>query len=73
MPYTPADLERLDRAITFAELEVEMDGQRVRYRSVAELKAARDHVSGVLRESAATAAGGSGGGTFRFTFTGSRD
>ena len=71
MPYSSADLERLDRAITFAELEVEMDGQRVRYRSIAELRAARDHVSAVLRE--ATVAGGGGGGTFRYTFVGSRE
>lgn len=71
MAYTQADLDRLDRAILSEELEVEVDGHRTKYRSMAELMQARTHVSNVLRDAASQAVGG--GGVFRFQFTGSRD
>lgn len=68
MALTQSDLDRLDAAIATAELEVEFgDGRRVRYRSVAELTAARDHVAGVLRTAAAVSAG-SGGARSAYRF-----
>ncbi len=48
MALTQADLEALDSAIASSELEVELEGRRVRYRSIAELLAARTHVAAVL-------------------------
>lgn len=56
MALSSTDLDRLDAAIATSELEVEVDGQRVRYRSVAELIAARAHVSTVLSGSGASGA-----------------
>lgn len=67
MALTAADLEALDAAIASSELEVELEGRRVRYRSVAELKAAREHVAQVL-----TTADGHTRRTFRFQMTTSR-
>jgi len=52
MALTQADLDRLDVAIATSELEVEVDGQRVRYRSIPELVAARAHVANVVASSA---------------------
>lgn len=57
MAYTHADLDRLDAAIATSELEVEVDGNRVKYRSIAELQKARAHVAGVLASAAAAASG----------------
>jgi hypothetical protein len=48
MSITSADLDALDRAIASAELEVDIDGRRVRYRSTQELIAARAHLASVL-------------------------
>ncbi|WP_408058701.1 phage head-tail joining protein [Undibacterium rivi] len=48
MPLTLADLNNIDAAIATAELEVEIDGKRVKYRSTSELLAARRHVESVL-------------------------
>lgn len=48
MAISQSDLDRLDAAIAAAELEVEIDGRRVRYRSISELIAARAHLSSVL-------------------------
>lgn len=55
MAYTSADLARLDAAIASSELEVEVDGDRVRYRSIAELQAARAHVADQLARTARSA------------------
>jgi len=52
MALTQTDLDALDRAIATSELEVQMDGRRVKYRSTVELIQARDHVAGVLRAAA---------------------
>jgi hypothetical protein len=49
--YTQTDLDALDRAIATSELEVELDGKRVRYRSTSELINARKHISDVLATS----------------------
>jgi hypothetical protein len=42
MAYTKSDLARVDRAIAGAELEVQYNGRRVRYRSMDELRQARE-------------------------------
>lgn len=42
--YTKADLERVNRAIAGATLEVQYDGKRVRYRSMDELRRAREMI-----------------------------
>ena len=68
MAYTQADLDRLDAAIATEELEVEVAGQRTRYRSISELRDARAHVAGV-RAQAKQATQGRGGAVFRYTFT----
>ncbi len=65
MAYTQTDLDNLNAAIVGAELEVEYQGRRVRFRSVAELKAAYEHVKSELAASSAP----SRTGPFRFTFT----
>lgn len=48
MALTQADLDRLDSAIATSELEVEVDGHRVRYRDTESLLRARAHVASVL-------------------------
>lgn len=69
MAYTQADLDALNAAIAGQELEVEYQGRRVRFRSVAELRAAYQHVKSEM--SLATSVG-SRTGPYRFTFTTSR-
>lgn len=49
MALTQTDLDNLDAAIAAAELEVQLDGRRVRYRSTEELLLARKHVAQVLQ------------------------
>jgi hypothetical protein len=49
---TQADLDALDLAIASAELEVEYEGRRVRFKDTLSLIAARDHVAKVLAGSA---------------------
>ena len=61
MPLTQVDLDRLDQAIASQELEVQLDGRRVRYRDMSELLLARQHVAAQL-------ATGGRGGTRRYTF-----
>lgn len=68
MALTQSDLDSLDTAIASSELEVEIEGRRVKYRSTAELLAARAHVASVLN--AATRPTRTGG--FRYRFTTSR-
>ena len=48
MALSQTDLNNLDTAIAGSELEVELDGRRVKYRSIAELLAARAHVASVI-------------------------
>jgi hypothetical protein len=52
MAYTPTDLDNIDTAIATGELEVEIHGpnglRKVRYRSIGELKAAREHIASLL-------------------------
>jgi len=69
MALTPQDIDNLDAAIATGELEVEVNGRRVKYRSIAELKAAREHVASVLQQ----AAGSSRPAAYRVNFSTSRD
>lgn len=67
MAVTQSDLDALDAAILSAELEVEYQGRRVRFRSVAELRQAYEHARAVM--AAQGSGGGSGGGgTYHFAF-----
>jgi hypothetical protein len=73
MALSQSDLDALDAAIASSELEVELDGRRVRYRSTADLLAARRHVATVLADAAAaTASGTRRGSAFRFVLTTAR-
>jgi hypothetical protein len=56
MAYTQADLDALDRAITGSQLEVQYGDRRVRYRSMDELLAARQHVAQQIARRHAAAA-----------------
>ncbi len=68
MALTQTDLDNLDAAIASAELTVKVDGKEVTYRSVLELKRAREHVAGVI-----AAGSGTRRGVFYFTPCGRRD
>lgn len=57
MAFTTADLVKVESAIAKGELEVAFDGKSVKYRSVAELKAARDLIRGELEANGAMSAG----------------
>lgn len=61
MALTQTDLDNLDRAIATSQLEVQLDGRRVRYRGMDELLLARQHVAQQLSSSR--------GGYRRFTFS----
>lgn len=67
MPLTQADVDRLDAAIATSVLEVELDGERVRYRSVDELRAARAHTAQVVAAAAAQATAGTSRGSYHFS------
>lgn len=69
MAYTQADLDALNAAIVGSELEVEYQGRRVRFRSVAELRAAYLHAKSEMAQATSVA---SRTGPYRFTFTTSR-
>lgn len=68
MALTSSDLDALDRAIASAELTVSIEGRSVTYRSISELKRAREHVAGVL-----SANSGRRRGVYYFTPSGRRD
>lgn len=71
MALTQTDLDNIDTAIATGELEVEFNGRRVKYRSIAELKSARAHVASVIQ---ANASGGQPQrASFHFNFASSRD
>lgn len=50
MAYTQADLQRIETAIAGAELEVQYGDKRVKYRNMAELRAARNDIIKSLQE-----------------------
>lgn len=67
MALSQSDLDALDLAIASSELEVEMDGRKVRYRSINELTQARNHVAAVISRNAGTRRA-----VYQFKFTTSR-
>lgn len=48
MALSQADLDALDLAIASSELEVQLEGRRVKYRSTDELLKARAYIAGLL-------------------------
>lgn len=70
MALTKTDLDNLDTAIASSELEVQLEGRKVRYRSTDELLKARAHVANVLSAAGATPA--TRRATYRPNFTTSR-
>lgn len=68
MALSQTDLDALDAAIASAELTVTVDGKSITYRSITELKRAREHVAGVI-----SVASGKRRGVFYFTPAGRRD
>lgn len=48
MAFAQTDLDAIRAAIAKGELEVELDGRRVRYRSMTELLAAEQRIAGAL-------------------------
>lgn len=68
MALTQTDIDALDKAIAGAELTVAVDGKSVTYRSISELKRAREHIAGVIKTSTGTRRS-----VFHFTKAGSRD
>jgi len=74
MALTTEDLARIDAAIASGELEVEIDGNRVRYPSAADLLQRRAFVAAQLSAQATAAAtGGAKRATYYHTFTLSRE
>jgi hypothetical protein len=71
MPFTSSDLANVDAAIASGELAVEVNGKRITYRSVDELKEARTLILGDIA-AAGSAAGGTRRGAYRMTFTTAR-
>lgn len=51
MAFTQSDIDALDRALASGELEVEVSGQRIKYRTVAEIMAARASINSALERS----------------------
>lgn len=68
MALTSSDLAALDAAIAMGELEVEVAGRRVRYRTIDELIKARAHVAGVIAQAATRK-----GAAYRVHFATSRE
>ena len=55
MAFSTADLTNIETAIATGELLVEIDGRRVTYRSIDDLRKARNIISAALQTSGATA------------------
>lgn len=54
MAYTQTDIENLEKAIAQGALTVEIDGERVTYRSVDQLQQALSHVKASIATSSAS-------------------
>ena len=67
MAFTTADLAAIDRAIAASELEVELEGRKVRFDNFDGLKSRREFIAGQI-----TAAAARPTGAFRYRFTTSR-
>jgi hypothetical protein len=72
MALSQTDLDALDAAIASSELEVELDGRRVRYRSTADLIAARGHVASVLAQATSSQTTAGRRLSYQFTMTTAR-
>lgn len=66
MAFTTADLAALDRAIAASELEVELEGRKVRFDTFEGLKSRREYIAAQLTDSTRRT------GAFRYRFTTSR-
>lgn len=66
MAFTQTDLDAINAAVASGELTVKHNGREVTYRSVDDLRKARETI---LAELASTAPGARPGGSFRFRFT----
>lgn len=64
MALTQTDLDALDAAIVSSELEVQIEGRRVKYRSTDELIKARNHAATVVGNGTRTQRS-----AYRFNFT----
>ena len=71
MAHTQADLDNIKRAIASGELTIESNGRRVTYRSVDELRKARDDVAADLAAQQNSIAG-TRRGTYAVRFTTAR-
>lgn len=54
MAFTQANLDAVEAAIATGELEVELNGKRVRYRSLKDLSQARDIIAAALNAATAS-------------------
>jgi len=63
MSFTTSDLTAIERAIASGELVVQYADKRIEYRSVAQLRQAREMIRGELEAAAAGAASARGGTT----------
>jgi len=66
MAYTQDDLTAIDRAIASSELEVELEGRRVKFDSFEGLRARRSFIADQLAQVSRPT------GTFRYRFTTTR-
>lgn len=64
MAFSQTDLDNIDAAIGSGELTVEVDGRKVTYRSISDLKAARQLIVGQI----AAATPGSTARAYRYNF-----
>ena len=72
MAHTQADLDAIKAAIASGEQSVEVGGRKVVYRSVDELRKARDDIAAELAGAAAPTSSGVRRGTFAVRFTTAR-
>lgn len=68
MAFTTTDLSNIDQAIATGELLVEVDGRKVVYRSIADLKTARALIVDQIAAAQRTATG-TQRSAYRFTFS----
>ena len=73
MALTQTDLDNLDAAIASSELEVQVDGKLVKYRSTSELLKARNHVQQVLASTGADGGGVKRARAFKYSFATGRE
>jgi hypothetical protein len=68
MAISQSDIDNIDAAIANAELTVTVDGKSVTYRTISELKRAREHLSGIVATQS-----GARRAVYYFTAAGRRD